>query len=144
MAYYQKIIELIQVEVEKQLSTKFGKEIKINSFTSLGGGCINHASKIETNIGPFFLKWNANCQNNIFIREAESLKELKKAAGNYLIIPEVYAAKMVDVTPGFLVQDYLLPRNSNSSDDEKLGRGLAIIHQYKNSKFGLQYYNKFK
>jgi protein-ribulosamine 3-kinase len=136
------ITRSIQADAEKLLSERFGKKIVINSFTSIGGGCINHATKIETNVGPFFLKWNANCQNDIFLREAESLKELKKAAGNYLVIPEVYVAKIVDDTPGFLVQDYLPVRISKSDDDEKLGRGLAVIHQFRSSKFGF-YHNNY-
>lgn len=141
MVYYQKYTNPVQFEAEKLLSEKFGKKIKIISFNSLGGGCINHASKIETNIGPFFLKWNANCAKDIFLREAESLKELKKAAGNYLIIPEVYAVKIVDSTPGFLVQEYLQPRHTISYSDEKLGRGLAVVHQFKNQKFGFYHDN---
>jgi protein-ribulosamine 3-kinase len=132
----------INKEVEKLLSEKFGQQVTILSSGSLGGGCINHASKIETNVGPFFLKWNANCAEDIFLREAESLQELKKAAGNDMIVPKVYAAKAVNKTPGFLVQEYLPTRYSASGDDEKLGRGLAIIHQFKNDKFGF-YHNNY-
>jgi len=51
------ITRSIQADAEKLLSERFGKKIVINSFTSIGGGCINHATKIETNVGPFFLKW---------------------------------------------------------------------------------------
>lgn len=132
----------IYKEVEKLLTQKFGKPVKIESSSLLGGGCINHASKIETNVGPFFVKWNASCADDIFLREAESLKELEKAAGNELIVPEVYVAKKVDATPGFLVQEYLPTRYSVSGDDEKLGRGLAIVHQLTNERFGF-YHNNY-
>ena len=130
---------MILNEVERQLSIKFGCEVKINVSNPIGGGCINHASKIVTNVGEFFLKWNANCPADIFLREAESLAELKKAADENLLIPEVFASEKVDSTPGFLVQEYLPPEYSNSNSDEKLGRGLAFIHQYKNEYFG--FYN---
>ena len=123
-------------DVEKQLSIKFECDVKIYSSNLIGGGCINNASKIETNVGRFFLKWNANCPADIFIREAESLTELKKAADNNLLIPEVYVSKKVDSTPGFLVQEYLPPGTSNTDNDKNLGRGLASVHQYKNNKFG--------
>ena len=66
-------------EVENHLSVKFGRKVKISSIQSIGGGCINHSSKIDTNIGRFFLKWNTTGPADIFIREAESLQELKKA-----------------------------------------------------------------
>ncbi|HKL32647.1 MAG TPA: fructosamine kinase family protein, partial [Tangfeifania sp.] len=87
-------------EVENSLSEKFGKEVKIENSGNLGGGCINNASKIETNAGTYFLKWNANCEPDIFLREAESLSELRKAAKGKIAVPEVFAAKEVDNTPG--------------------------------------------
>jgi fructosamine-3-kinase len=142
MDFKQNTLKIINKEVENSLSQKFGQQVTILSSGSIGGGCINHASKINTNVGQFFLKWNANCVEDIFLREAESLRELKKAIGNELIVPEVYAAKLVNDTPGFLVQEYLPTRYSASGDDEKLGRGLALIHQFKNEKFGF-YHNNY-
>ena len=121
--------------VASELSEVFGKTIRIQSEKILSGGCINHASKLETSAGNFFLKWNDNCPAGIFLREAESLKELKKAAGEDLIIPEVIAAKLVDKTPGFLVMEFLESGYSSASD-EKLGRGLAKIHQFTHPQFG--------
>ena len=131
----------IDREIEKALTNKYGQQVIIQSSKSIGGGCINHASKINTNVGSFFIKWNANCAEDIFLREAESLQELKKAAGDEVIIPEVYVAKIVDESPGFLVQEYLPTRYSASGDDEKLGRGLAVIHQFANEKFGFYHDN---
>jgi len=124
--------------VASALSEVIGKNIVVKSEQLLVGGCINHASKLETNAGNFFLKWNDNCPADIFIREAESLNELKKAAGDFLVIPEVFAAKEVDKTPGFLVLEFLESGYSSGSD-EKLGRGLAKIHQFTNTQFG--FYN---
>jgi len=126
-------------EVEKSLSDKFDKEVKIEKSGNLGGGCINNASKIETTAGTFFLKWNARCRPDMFLREAESLSELKKAANGKIEVPGVYAAKEVDNTPGFLVLEYLAPGSSGANTDEILGRGLATIHQFENEKFG--FYN---
>jgi fructosamine-3-kinase len=126
-------------EVENFISEKFGKEVRIEKLGSLGGGCINNASKIETNAGVFFLKWNANCEPDMFLREAESLSELRKAAIGKIAVPEVFAAKEVDSSPGFLVLEYLSPSGSGSNTDEILGRGLATVHQFENDKFG--FYN---
>lgn len=123
-------------EIEKLLTEKFQKPIFVTAWQPIGGGCINNASKISTSEGDFFVKWNINCQPDIFLREAESLNGLKKAAGNQLVIPKVYGAKKVDSSPGFLIQEFLPPSFSNTKDEEQLGRGLAYIHQYKNGKFG--------
>ncbi len=125
---------LIEV-LEESLSLNTGESVQIYNAKSIGGGCINHASKLETNVGVFFVKWNSDCKPDMFLREAESLKELKKASDGTLIIPKVICAKTVDSTPGFLIQEYLNAGYSNN-DDEKLGRGLAIIHRYSNEYFG--------
>ena len=108
MRYFQNHNSILK-EVETHLSEKLGADVKIHASDSLGGGCINHASKIETSAGTLFLKWNGNCMADMFLREAESLEELRKAANGQLIVPEVFAAKEVETSPGFLVLEYLEP-----------------------------------
>lgn len=136
MNFFQNNNQLKLNMVASAISDKIGQHIIINSEHTLGGGCINHASRLETSAGNFFLKWNANCAADIFIREAESLLELRKASGEFLIVPEVIAAKAVDTTPGFLVLEFLESSNTGCDNDEKLGRGLATIHKLSNSQFG--------
>ncbi len=133
---------IILKEVESHLSKQFGEDVKIYTSDSLGGGCINNASKIETSAGPFFLKWNRNCMADMFSREAESLEELRKAAAEKLAVPEVFAAKEVDDSPGFLVLEYLEPGYGKGNSDEILGRGLATIHACSSEKFGF-YHNNY-
>src|SRR5690554_4547225 len=128
MSYFQDDKSILK-EVETHLSKKLGTTVVIQSSGSLGGGCINHASKIETSAGTFFLKWNGNCEPDMFLREAESLEELRKAADGNLVVPEVFAAKEVDASPGFLVLEYLESGYGAENSDEKLGRGLATIHR---------------
>jgi protein-ribulosamine 3-kinase len=136
MALLQNLNSRLQIDFEDSLTKKIGESVEIQKSIAISGGCINNASKITTNVGVFFLKWNSHCQADMFVKEEESLNELKKAAGNHLIIPEVFAAKMVNNTPGFLVLEYLPKRSMTASDEEKLGRGLAFIHKYSNKKFG--------
>ena len=127
--------------IEESLFSSIGEPVQVKSWKLLGGGCINNSSKLETSIGPLFIKWNANCKSDMFLREAESLKELRKASDGTLIVPEVFCAKRIDETPGFLIQEYLPPGYSED-DDAKLGRGLATIHRYSNSHFGF-YQNNY-
>jgi fructosamine-3-kinase len=129
-------------QVETALGKHFGKKVKVHSSSGLGGGCINHASKITSNVGDFFLKWNAHCAPDIFLREAESLRELKKAAQGSLVIPEVFVSESAENSPGFLLTEYLEPGYSGANIDEKLGRGLALIHRYQNDNFGF-YHNNY-
>ena len=135
MVHFKNNNRLLPDLIADALFEVVGQKVIIHSEKNLGGGCINHSSKLETNVGIFFLKWNDNCPADIFIREAESLWELKKAAGEDLIIPSVFAAKLVDETPGFLVLEFL-ERGYSSVSDEKLGRGLAKIHQFTHPQFG--------
>jgi fructosamine-3-kinase len=125
----------VKTDVEQELSTKLGFNVQIESTKTLGGGCIHNASKLETNAGSFFLKWNADAQSDIFLREAESLRELKEAAKDQLIVPGVFAAREIDQSPGFLVLE-MLDTGHTYNSDEVLGRGLATIHLYTSEKFG--------
>ena len=140
MQFFQNDKSILK-EVKSHLTEKFGSPVKIHSSDSLGGGCINHASKVETSMGTLFLKWNGNCKSDMFLREAESLEELRKAANGQLLVPEVFAAKEVDASPGFLVLEYLESGYGKTNSDESLGRGLAAIHKYKAEKFGFHHDN---
>ena len=122
--------------VELSLSKVLEEPIRIITSNGIGGGCINHASKLETNCGIFFLKWNAQGKSDMFLREMEGLQELRKASKGELRVPRTYCAKEIDETPGYLVQEYLIPKNHQVEDDEALGRGLAIMHRYSSPKFG--------
>jgi len=122
--------------VQKRLSEKFRKEIEIQSDSPLGGGCINHASRLATSAGTFFLKWNSQCAPDVFIREAESLRELAKEDNPYLKIPKVILVNEQDDHPGFILLEYLEPASAGMDGDRNLGRGLATIHTITAEEFG--------
>lgn len=128
-------MDSIQEIIRKNLSEKLKTEVVIKSNTPLSGGCINHASKLVTSAGTFFIKWNSNCAPDVFLREAESLKELAKPKNPFLKIPEVIACKEVNQTPGFIILEYLQP-SSGLGFQKKLGRGLASIHLTTSERFG--------
>lgn len=133
--------DFILTEVEKKLSEIIHQRIQIHSSQTLGGGCINNASKIESSAGTFFLKWNAKCPEDIFSREAEGLQALKTAAGSSLRIPEVIGWKDSDTSPGFIVLSYLEEAAPLAQSDEQLGRGLATIHKFRAKKYGFAHNN---
>lgn len=127
--------EFVLREVESKLSDTFHTNVKVLHSQTLGGGCINHASKLETNVGDFFLKWNAHCAEDMFAREAEALTDLRTAAEGQMIIPEVICYRDRDNLPGFIVLEFLEAGRSEN-EDEKLGHGLAAIHQFEGEYFG--------
>jgi protein-ribulosamine 3-kinase len=124
-------------QILKELSKITGKEVLLTGKSSVGGGCIHNATRLDTTAGIYFLKWNQSCASDIFVREAESLRELKKGNPEPLIIPDVILVKEVDDTPGYLLLEFLESGNTHNGDEE-LGRGLANLHRFRGEKFGFR------
>lgn len=124
-------------QILKELSKITGKEVLLIGKSSVGGGCIHNSTRLETNAGAFFLKWNRSCASDMFVREAECLRELKKANPEPLIIPEVILVKEVDDTPGYLLLEFLESGNTHNGDED-LGRGLANLHRFRGENFGFK------
>lgn len=129
--------ETVLKQVEKKLSEVFYSSVTVTSSQTMGGGCINHASRLETTEGVFFLKWNADCPVDMFAREAEGLNELSEGVGDQLLIPKVICYQNTGKMPGFIVLEYLQEGHSGT-DDEKLGHGLAALHRFGGDYFGFQ------
>jgi len=131
----------IPAVVEKVLKESVHPSLTIRAGRALGGGCINHAMKIETSHGDFFVKYNAHAASDLFLREAECLEELSKS-GTSLVVPRVVAATAVqDGTPAVLITEYLAPPHSTADYDERLGRGLAELHRFTAESFGFHHHN---
>lgn len=132
----------IKQALEKLLTENLHEEVQILSDQALGGGCINHATKLVTNREIFFAKWNQQGPDDMFLREAECLEELSKANSS-LVVPKVYVKtrKEADI-PAFLVTDFLpLPIGNRSDQDEALGRGIAELHRYTADQYGFYHDN---
>jgi fructosamine-3-kinase len=125
----------------EKLKEIYGFSVKINSSTPVGGGCINHAIRINSSVGDFFLKWNNNTHHDLFIKEAAGLQEMATDENPYLIIPKVIWVKEADEWPGLLMLEYLEPARGTSGFDEKLGRGIAALHRKTVSQFGFKHSN---
>lgn len=128
--------KIVLEKIVSEISEKTGQNIYLLAVENLGGGCINHASKLITSAGNFFLKWNPDCASDIFLREAEGLQELKKAAAGNLIVPEVIVANAEGSSLRYLVLEYLESGYQGNLAEEQLGRGLALIHKHSFEKFG--------
>jgi len=130
---------IIQLCIEK-LTTIYGSSVHLTGSRSVGGGCINHAAKISTSVGDFFLKWNASAPVDMFLKEAAGLNEMSQS-GTSLVIPKVIWSKEVDDLPGLLLMEYLHPATNTSGMDEQLGRGIAQLHRKTSSTFGFYHSN---
>jgi protein-ribulosamine 3-kinase len=122
--------EKIKLIIEEKLGSK------IKNFISLSGGCISDAYKITTNDNSnFFLKYNSSISNDMFIKEADGLKELVKA--NSIRIPEV-----LSFDKDYILLEFIPMGNKNKNFFEEFGRNFAVMHKYTSDNYGF-YENNF-
>tara|TARA_B100000214_G_scaffold287557_1_gene217139 strand:+ start:9036 stop:9893 length:858 start_codon:yes stop_codon:yes gene_type:complete len=121
-------------KIKDTLSLKIGKKISIQKISSVNGGCINNTSKIDTNHGTFFLKWNLNCDKKMFSIEKKGLKLLDNCKS-------IYIPKVISESSDYLLMEYIKSNNYTNKLWEKFGRSIADLHQLSNEYFGLEYYN---
>jgi len=122
-----------------QILKEVGHPDPIIELRSLGGGCINHASKLVTEKKKYFLKWNSQSLPNMFTTEALGLRLLSSA--KVIRIPEVIQAQETQAElPAFLLLEWI-ERQSNF-DQRKFGHQLAQMHLYSESmRYGLDHDN---
>ena len=66
-------------EIEQSLSATLGERVQLDVPSSVGGGSINQAFRVESNRGPFFVKVNSADGLDMFTAEAEGLEELQQS-----------------------------------------------------------------
>lgn len=131
--------DIIRMCIEK-LTDNCGTAVQLTGSRSVGGGCINHALKISTTVGDFFLKWNASAPADMFQKEAAGLIEMALSNSD-LVIPRVIWSKENGDSPSLLLMEFLAPPNNISGFDERLGRGLAQVHRKTAPAFGFHHSN---
>jgi fructosamine-3-kinase len=121
------------------LSRKTGEHVAVLKRSSIGGGCINEAFRLDTTAGIFFVKTNhAQRFPGMFEQEAQGLKLLYDA--QELRIPEVIGCGTQDAT-SFLLLEYIDGASMISNFWEDFGHRLARLHQHSNDQFGLDHFN---
>lgn len=95
----------------------------------VGGGCINDGMRMDLASGRVFLKHNASSAPGMFAAEARGLTALRKAA-DALIVPRPLAwAEAEGDAPAWLAMEWLEPAPPGADFAERLGHGLASLHQ---------------
>lgn len=113
---------------------------EIAAVTPVGGGCINNGVRIDTSVGRrFFLKWNPSAPAGMFEAEMDGLRALRATASETeaadaarepsLRIPEPYEAGGGAGSPDWLLMEWIQAGGAASESDERLGRGLARLHE---------------
>ncbi|MFW6021129.1 MAG: fructosamine kinase family protein [Guyparkeria sp.] len=102
--------------------------LEVTGQRGIGGGCIADASRLETNVGPLFLKTHPDRDDGMFPAEAHGLEAL----GARIRTPDVVAAGSVDGT-AYLLLEWL---DLGPVDDTALGEALAELHAEPEPAFG--------
>jgi protein-ribulosamine 3-kinase len=102
---------------------------KIESADSLSGGCISDAKKVGMKSGDIFLLKINERASDMFLKEANGLRELEKAAA--VRVPKVIHAE----------EDFILTEFINSSPQKKnffieFGEKFSALHRYTSDSFG--------
>lgn len=108
----------------------------IQAVQHVGGGSINHAARIETPAGRYFLKWHDAPPPRFFACEAEGLARLR--ASGAVSVPAVVGHGQVDGSrTAYLVIAWVPAGDRSGSAAETLGRQLAELHRARQGRYGL-------
>lgn len=112
---------------------------RIIKYEAIGGGSINNAIKVYSDRGNFFIKYN-NSKNypGMFEKEAKGLKVLKETES--IAIPGIIGYEELEVH-SFLVLEFIERGIQSSTFWEDFGRQLALMHQNKSARYGLDHNN---
>lgn len=117
------------------LSMYLGSDVDIEFATSVGGGSINDAYRLETNEGRFFVKVNsADRFPSMFEAEAEALKRLSATAT--VRVPNVIAVGE-DHDDTYLLLEHIDGGSKTGHFWREFGRSLARLHAHTQARFGL-------
>lgn len=118
--------------IEKELPNLVGKPVRILRIQPTDGGSINQAFRLETTIGPFFIKLSQGTAFALFEAEAEGLHELARAIRPRVPKPLGWGTRGQHA---WLLMEYLCL--GGPPNPARLGEALAHLHQVQNTHFGL-------
>jgi len=120
-------------EIAAQISASTGLPFVVEGISSIGGGCINQAQRIEGNGRRFFVKLNDAASLAMFEAEAAGLQEIHDSGT--LRIPQPVCWGKTSST-AWLVLEYLEMGRVSTRGAEAFGAGLAAMHRCTSEKFG--------
>ncbi len=126
--YLTKSKMISEEKIKARIEEKLGR--KINNLASLSGGCISNAYKVTTIDGSnYFLKYNPSISKDMFIKEANGLKELVKA--DAIRIPEVLSFEA-----DYILLEYIPTGNKKKNFFDEFGKSFAEMHKFTSENFG--------
>ncbi|XP_022859418.1 protein-ribulosamine 3-kinase, chloroplastic [Olea europaea var. sylvestris] len=109
-----------------------GNATEIRGIRSIGGGCINLASRYDTDAGPFFVKTNRNIDPSMFEGEALGLNAMYETRS--IRVPKPFKVGTLPTGGSYIIMEYI--EFGSSRDQSALGRKLAEMHKAGKSEKG--------
>ncbi|MDH5180765.1 MAG: fructosamine kinase family protein [Gammaproteobacteria bacterium] len=119
--------------ISQQLSAALGRPFQVERESSIGGGCINAAWRIEGGGQHYFVKLNSANRLDMFAAEMEGLQAM--AAADAIRVPEpiCYGAAGAQ---SFLVMEYLELGGGGGNVMAEFGRQMSGLHRHTRADFG--------
>ncbi len=115
---------------------------KIVSFRPVSGGDINQAAIVTfSDKSQYFVKYNSDCNRDMFEKEASGLNLLRRESIT-IHIPEVIDCGYLEkIHTGYLLIEYISTGRENSGFFERFGCELAALHKITDPRYGLDHDN---
>lgn len=120
-------------EIAEQITETTQQPFEARKIKNVGGGCINQAYCISDQQQHFFVKTNQADGLPMFAAEAAGLQEIDQS--NTLRVPQPVCWGQ-NGQHAWLVLEYLDLNHRGRGNADKLGTGLAAMHQVTASQFG--------
>ena len=117
--------------LEARIAAATGERFTIATVADVAGGCINSACVVGDGVRRFFVKRNAASALDMFLAEADGLREL--AAAQAIRVPLPIAADVAEQA-AFLVLEFL--SLTRAPDPRRLGGELAALHRRAGAHYG--------
>ncbi|CAN6481171.1 unnamed protein product [Victoria cruziana] len=110
-----------------------GKSTKIVRISSVGGGCINLASRYDTDVGSFFVKTNRSIGPEMFEGEALGLSLMYDTKS--IRVPRPFKVGSLPRGGSFIIMEFI-EFGPSRGDQAMLGKKLAEMHKASKSDKG--------
>lgn len=127
------MIETLKHIIET-LSSHFNQPVQLQGQQQVFGGDINQTYRLQTNIGPFFLKLNDGELNDMFEKEFNGLQLLHET--KTIKIPEPILHGKIE-NKIFLVTEFIEKGSASKTFWQTFAQQLASLHKHSNELFGL-------
>ncbi|KAK4379350.1 hypothetical protein RND71_001212 [Anisodus tanguticus] len=114
-----------------------GKATQIKGISPIGGGCINHATRYDTDAGSFFVKTNRSIGQSMFDGEALGLNAMYETGS--IRVPKPYKVGSLPTGGSYIIMEFI-EFGASRRNQSALGRKLAEMHKAAKSEKGFGFH----